>query len=114
MFHSSDGSAKHLQVLATKPSPDALSYKGYFVNGYRFHTQKHGEGRATNNFGVCVRGEAYNAEESDYYGLLDEILEIKYYGIGHSTVVLFRCTWFDNGNGVVVNPNGLVDVKHNS
>ncbi|KAI3699934.1 hypothetical protein L2E82_44543 [Cichorium intybus] len=30
MFHSSDGSAKHLQVLATKPSPDALSYKGYF------------------------------------------------------------------------------------
>lgn len=61
-----------------------------------------------------MRGEIYNGEESDYYGLLDEILEIDYYGIGRSTVVLFKCTWFDNIRGVVVNKNKLVDVKPTS
>ncbi|XP_052620388.1 uncharacterized protein LOC128126575 [Lactuca sativa] len=89
---STDGSAKHLEPLANGPSNNARSYNGYFVNGYKFHTQEYGKGRATNNYGLCVRGEIYNGEESDYYGLLDEILEIDYYGIGRSTVVLFKCT----------------------
>nr|KAJ0224415.1 hypothetical protein LSAT_V11C100046100 [Lactuca sativa] len=79
-----------------------------------FHTQEYGKGRATNNYGLCVRGEIYNGEESDYYGLLDEILEIDYYGIGRSTVVLFKCTWFDNIRSVVVNKNKLFDVKPTS
>nr|KAJ0196411.1 hypothetical protein LSAT_V11C700384790 [Lactuca sativa] len=111
---STDGSAKHLEPLANGPSNNARSYNGYFVNGYKFHTQEYGKGRATNNYGLCVRGEIYNGEESDYYGLLDEILEIDYYGIGCSTVVLFKCTWFDNIRGVVVNKNKLVDVKPTS
>lgn len=67
-----------------------------------------------NNYGVCVTGEMYNAEESDYYGLVGEILEIKYYGIEPSTVVLFKCTWFDNNNGVIFNKNKMVDVKYKS
>nr|KAJ0201043.1 hypothetical protein LSAT_V11C600317920 [Lactuca sativa] len=111
---STNGSAKHLEPLANGPSNDARSYNGYFVNGYKFHTQEYGKGRVTNNYGLCVRGEIYNGEESDYYGLLDEILEIDYYGIGRSTVVLFKCTWFDNIRGVVVNKNKLVDVKPTS
>ncbi|XP_023731489.2 uncharacterized protein LOC111879256 [Lactuca sativa] len=111
---STDGSAKHLEPLANGPSNNARSYNGYFVNGYKFHTQEYGKGRATNNYGLCVRGEIYNGEESDYYGLLDEILEINYYDIGRSTVVLFKCTWFDNIRGVVVNKNKLVDVKPTS
>ncbi|KAI3520702.1 hypothetical protein L1887_10152 [Cichorium endivia] len=114
MLQSLDGSASHLEILAMRPSPYALSHNGYFVNGYKFHTQDYGKGRVTNNYGVCVRGETYNAEESDYYGLVDDILEIEYYGRGHSVVVLFRCTWFDNDHGVIVNQNGLVDVKHKS
>ncbi|CAI9299603.1 unnamed protein product [Lactuca saligna] len=32
----------------------------------------------------------YNGEELDYYELLDEILEIDYYGMGRSTIVLFK------------------------
>nr|KAJ0227495.1 hypothetical protein LSAT_V11C100010710 [Lactuca sativa] len=93
---STDGSAKHLEPLANGPSQDARSYNDYFVNGYNFHTQEYGKGRETNNYRLCMRGEMYNGEESDYYGLLDEILEIDYYGIGRSTAVLFKCTWFDN------------------
>ncbi|CAH1428434.1 unnamed protein product [Lactuca virosa] len=81
---NSDGSAKHLEALARKPEQYDEYHNGYFVN------------------------------ESDYYGLVDEILEIKYYGIGPSTVVLFKCTWFDNNNGVIVNKNKMVDVKYKS
>ncbi|KAL4581922.1 hypothetical protein LXL04_006456 [Taraxacum kok-saghyz] len=109
-----DGSLTHLKVLARKPELYAECHNGYFVNGYKFHTRQYGNGRVTHNFGVCVRGEIDNANESDYYGLVEEILEIKYYGIGRSTVVLFKCTWFDNEGGVVVNKNKLVDVKHKS
>ncbi|CAI9299969.1 unnamed protein product [Lactuca saligna] len=111
---STDGSAKHLEPLENGPSNDARSYNGYFVNGYKFHTQEYGKGRAMNNYGLCVRGEMYNGEESDYYGLLDEIPDIDYYGIGCSAVVLFKCTWFDNIRGVVVIKNKLVDVKPTS
>ncbi|KAL4583836.1 hypothetical protein LXL04_008421 [Taraxacum kok-saghyz] len=109
-----DGSLTHLKVLARKPELYAQCHNGYFGNGYKFHTRQYGNGRVTHNFGVCVRGEIDNADESDCYGLVEEILEIKYYGIGRSTVVLFKCTWFDNEGGVVVNKNKLVDVKHKS
>ncbi|KAI3740670.1 hypothetical protein L2E82_31140 [Cichorium intybus] len=39
MLQSLDGSASHLEILAMRPSPHALSHNGYFVNGYKFHTQ---------------------------------------------------------------------------
>ena len=105
---------KRLEILARKPSRNAKSHKGYFVNGYKYHTQEHAKGRVTNNSGVCVRGETYNAQESDYYGILKEILELVYCGNEHSTVLMFKCDWFDNNRGVVVNKNRLVDVKHKS
>ncbi|XP_022003645.1 uncharacterized protein LOC110901103 [Helianthus annuus] len=114
MTGSFGGYAKHLEVLARKPSHYALSHNGYFVNGYTFHTREYAKGRVTNNSGVCVRGEAYNSQECDYYGLLDEILELQYYGNGRSTFVLFYCSWFDVERGVVVNKNKLVDVKSKS
>nr|KAJ0196362.1 hypothetical protein LSAT_V11C700363440 [Lactuca sativa] len=115
MYKTPDGSARHLEVIATKPSRHAYFHNGYFVNGYKFHTQQYDEGRATDNFGVCVRGETYNVEqESDYYNILQEILEIEYYSSGPSTVLLFNCIWFDNKDGVIVNKNKLVDVKPKS
>ncbi|CAI9269028.1 unnamed protein product [Lactuca saligna] len=40
---STDGSAKHLEPLANGPSNNARSYNGYFVNGYKFHTQEYDE-----------------------------------------------------------------------
>jgi hypothetical protein len=103
-----------LEIIAKKPSILAQSHNGYFVNGYKFHTQKYGKGLVTSNCGVCVRGETYNSEESDYYGLVDEVLELQYDCNEHQTVVLFKCTWFDNKDGVVVHKNKLVDVKPTS
>ncbi|CAI9275711.1 unnamed protein product [Lactuca saligna] len=73
---STDGSAKHLEPLANGPSKDARSYNGYFVNGYKFHTQEYGKGRATNNYGLCMRGEMYNGKESKYYVNKNKLVDV--------------------------------------
>ncbi|PWA85052.1 transposon, En/Spm-like, Transposase-associated domain protein [Artemisia annua] len=56
----------------------------------------------------------FNTNESDYYGLVDEIIEVEYDSdLGRCVVVLFRCTWFDPVQGVKVDrKNGMVDIKH--
>ncbi|GJS44948.1 transposase, Ptta/En/Spm [Tanacetum coccineum] len=92
------------------------SHKGYFVNGYKFHTLKHGDGRVTHNSGVCVKGSTYNEFESDYYGLLVEVLELNYHDSnGRCVVVLFKCDWFEPIQGVRVNrKHNLVDMKYKS
>ncbi|XP_052622260.1 uncharacterized protein LOC128127643 [Lactuca sativa] len=53
--------------------------------------------------------------ECDYYGLLDEVLEVEYQGIGRCVVVLFKCTWLNPTEGVRVDQkHNLVDIKHKS
>ncbi|KAJ9539492.1 hypothetical protein OSB04_032225 [Centaurea solstitialis] len=112
----SPDSSEQLKSLARKPGRFALSHPGYFVNGYKFHTVTHGAGRVTHNSGVCVRGSSYGeSDESDYYGMLDDVLEVEYYGVGRSIVALFKCIWFDTPSGVRVDrKHSLVDVKYKS
>nr|GEW08495.1 hypothetical protein [Tanacetum cinerariifolium] len=74
----SNGGNKHLKILERGPMRYVESHKGYFVNGYKFHTLKHGDGRVTHNSEVCVKGSTYNEFESDYYGLLVDVLEVNY------------------------------------
>lgn len=110
----SDKSTEHLKVLALGPLREVMSHKGYYVNGYKFHTREHGKNRVTSNSGVCVKGSCYNDYECDYYGVLDEVLEVHYPSIVRCVVVLFKCNWFDAFQGVRVDKHGLVDVKHRS
>ncbi|GJW85424.1 hypothetical protein Tco_0158569 [Tanacetum coccineum] len=92
----SNGGNEHLKVLARGPMRYVESHKGYFVNGYKFHTLKHGDRRVTHNSGVCVKGSTYNEFESDYYGLLVEVLAVNYHDSnGRCVVVLFKCDWFE-------------------
>ncbi|XP_052620614.1 uncharacterized protein LOC111890162 isoform X1 [Lactuca sativa] len=115
VFQQSNDINQHLKCLARGPLRHVRSYKGYFVNGYKFHTEKYGDGRVTHNSGVCVRGTCYNETECDYYGLLDEVLEVEYQGIGRCVVVLFKCTWFNPTEGVRVDrKHNLVDIKYKS
>ncbi|CAI9276919.1 unnamed protein product [Lactuca saligna] len=115
VFQQSNDISQHLECLARGPLRHVRSYKGYFVNGYKFHTEKYGDGRVTHNSGVCVRGTCYNETECDYYGLLDEVLEVEYQGIGHCIVVLFKCVWFNPTEGVRVDrKHNLVDIKYKS
>ncbi|KAI3710052.1 hypothetical protein L2E82_39825 [Cichorium intybus] len=107
---------QQLKNLAQGPLRHVWSHKGYFVNGYKFHTEKYGDGQVTHNNGVCVRGSTYNEHALDYYGLLNEVLEVEYHGVD-CYVVFFNCTWFDtakNGGVTVDTKHNLVDIKYNS
>ena len=66
-------------------------FSGYKVNGYRFHTKARNEGKATYNCGVCQRNEV----SGDYYGILHEIIRVKFTGEPIKKCVLFNCEWFD-------------------
>ncbi|KAI3754497.1 hypothetical protein L1987_54281 [Smallanthus sonchifolius] len=103
----------HLRDIAQGPLTYVQSHKGYLINGYKFHTRTSYHGRVTENSGVCVKGAFYNEYESDYYGMIDEILELEYHSnLGTCVVVLFKCSWFDPVNGVRVNRRtNMVDVK---
>ncbi|PWA86375.1 transposon, En/Spm-like, Transposase-associated domain protein [Artemisia annua] len=93
---ASAGSNAHLKCLAQFPSTNVFYCKGYLINGYKFHTQTAYDGRVTQNSGVCVKGAFSYQDESDYYGLLDEIIEVEYDSdLGRCLVVVFNCTWGD-------------------
>ncbi|EOY13370.1 Uncharacterized protein TCM_031929 [Theobroma cacao] len=66
------------------------------------------------NCGVCIKRSFYNDHERDFYGILVDIIELEYFGIGNR-VVLFKCHWFDTEKGITVDRlHGLVDVNYNS
>ena len=70
-------------------------------------------GRVTHNSGVCVKGSCYNEYECDYYGSLDEVLEVEYHDVRRCVVVLFKCDWFDPAQGVKIDhKHNLVDIKY--
>ena len=65
-------------------------YSVYFVNGYKFHTEAHSLNKSTTNSGLCV-----SSQGGDYYGKVEEILEVEYPGYPIKTTVLFKCHWYD-------------------
>ena len=79
-----------------------------------FHTHKHGDGRKTCNYGVCVKGESYTniTDEAHYYGILTDIIEIKYEGAVDLRITLFKFKWYDPvlGRGTRRSNGGIVDV----
>ncbi|PWA87237.1 transposon, En/Spm-like, Transposase-associated domain protein [Artemisia annua] len=77
---------EHLKDLAYVPIHEVTSHKGYIVSGYKFHTLAHGGDRVTNNSGVCVKGSCYNEEESDYYGELEEVIEVDYHSMSRRCI----------------------------
>lgn len=79
----------------------------YFTRGYTFHTYEYGSRRATMNYGVCVKGE------TDFYGILKEIIEVEFPGVVKLKCVLFKCDWFDPtvNRGVRYSKFGVVDIN---
>ena len=68
--------------------------------------------KATMNSGVCVQSSNGSSAKDDFYGLLDEIIEIEYPG-PFIRVVLFKCTWFDPVKGMKVHTKfNLVEINH--
>ncbi|GJY92617.1 hypothetical protein Tco_0508399 [Tanacetum coccineum] len=88
----SNGGNEHLKVLARGPMRYVESHKGYFVNGYKFHTLKHGNGWVTHKSGVNYH------DSNDRY-----------------VAVLFMCDWFKPIQWVRVNrKHNLVGIKYKS
>ncbi len=82
--------------VACGPSRRVVSWPIFYVNGYKFWTDAWGEGKLTYNSGVCIKctGSTNNVE-TDFYGVVQEIIQLEYPGMPHKNVVLFRCDWFD-------------------
>jgi hypothetical protein len=96
------------------PSNSVKCYNGYYVNGFKFHTQCYGRYKKTMNSGVCVKGSSYNENEIDYYGMLEEVIQLKYLG-NKCKVFMFKCHWYDTKRGVKLHRSkGLVEIKHTS
>lgn len=79
----------------------------YFSRGFTFHTYEYGKHRATSNYGICVKGE------TDFYGILQEIIEVEFPGLLKLKCVIFKCDWFDPvvNRGVRFNKFGVVAVN---
>jgi hypothetical protein len=87
-------------------------YNRYFVNGYVFHTEEYEHGRKTYNSGVYIKGLTSSEFEVDYYGRLEEVIELQYHS-EQNRVFLFKCYWYDTiDRGIRVDPHyGLVEIN---
>ena len=95
--------------VAKGPLRTVKSYPVYFINGFKYHTQSHGNNMTTTNSGVCIKGELM-----DYYGKFTEILEIEYPALLIKHCVLFKCEWFDPKPNVRIKVNyayNLVEIN---
>jgi len=103
---------KSLSSLSLGPERKCKCYNGYFVNGYVFHIEEYRQGKKTYNSGVCVKGSTISELEVDYYGRLEEVIELQYDNEQNS-VFLFKCYWYDTiDRGIRVDPHyGLVEIN---
>jgi hypothetical protein len=93
------------------------SYGCYDVNGYRFRSKEHERyksGLATVNTGVCVSCVDDDNKETEYDGVMKDIIKVKWAGRLQLEMVLFDCDWFDpTPTGTRRTENlGLVEIKH--
>ncbi|KAL0387631.1 UNVERIFIED_CONTAM: hypothetical protein Sradi_2644900 [Sesamum radiatum] len=86
------------------PSAEVTSLPAYFVNGYNFQTERHNTGMSTMNCGVCVKSSSYTDEENDFYGIIEEIIQLTYTLIPNLHIMLFKCHWVDPVRGMKVHP----------
>jgi hypothetical protein len=92
------------------------SYGRYDVNGFRFHSTAFEALRplaATTNSGVVTRAIDVKGHETNYYEIINKILEFNFVRNKELKVVFFDCDWFDSNIDTRQNEFGIVEVKHN-
>ena len=89
-------------------------YSGYDVNGYRFrttHYDKSRPNRKTTCSGVFTPG----LDNVDYFGRIEEIYELNFYGSKPLTLVIFKCHWFDPQVTRRTHSNlGIIEIQQDS
>ncbi|KAL0364155.1 UNVERIFIED_CONTAM: hypothetical protein Sangu_0513100 [Sesamum angustifolium] len=57
---------------------EVTTFPCYFVNDYNFHTERHSVSKSTFNCGVCVKSSSYTNTDSDFYEILEEVIQLDY------------------------------------
>ncbi|KAK9075753.1 hypothetical protein SSX86_004082 [Deinandra increscens subsp. villosa] len=104
-----------LRILASGPAEFVTKYKGFIINGFRFHTKDLEKNRKTQNSGVMLEAmtNSFSSARDNnpimgdvtYYGILNEIIELEY--DADKKVVLFHCDWISNGSRKKQDDNGF-------
>jgi hypothetical protein len=68
---------------------------------------------ATTNSGVVMRAVHDEGRKTNYYGIINKILEFSFATNKELKVVFFDYDWFDSNNGTRQNQFDMVEVKHN-
>lgn len=94
-----------MRALSRGPDPTGNRYRGFIINGFRFHVKDLEMRRKTQNSGVVVTAQTSSfASRNDnnpiigdvtYYGVLKDIIELQY--PGGRKVVVFDCDWVSTG-----------------
>ena len=78
----------------------------------------HAANKTTNNSGVCVKSDEHSLDEEDFYGHLQENIEVEYPVISIKSATLFTChlyhpTTTEYGHETKVHKRyKLVDIHH--
>ncbi|KAK3022810.1 hypothetical protein RJ639_047059 [Escallonia herrerae] len=107
--------SEELRILARGPNEVVTKYKGFIINGFRFHIKELERNRKTHNSGLVVNAMTpsfSNARDDNpiigdltYYGALEEIIELQY--SGSKRVVLFKSNWVSKGSRKKEDENGF-------
>ena len=105
--------SKKIRSLAYGPSKYVMCCNGCNINGFKFYTHEYGYHKIIMNSSVCIKDSWWKRLESDYYGILEEVIKLSY--IRGNSVILFKCQWFDNNNGMKIDPrHGITKIKYGS
>jgi hypothetical protein len=96
---SNTQTSEYLKKLARGPIFTVVTYHGYDINGYTFHTEQQEKKSTYQNSGVRV--DSFDVTGQDikmYYGQIQVIWELGFHGF---KIPLFHCNWVDAIKGVV-------------
>ena len=68
-----------LRSMSYGPLRSCVMYPPYFVNGFKFNYLTYGAKKSSHNSGVYMKGSNYSETSYDYYGQLEEVIEIEYF-----------------------------------
>ncbi|WMV09922.1 hypothetical protein MTR67_003307 [Solanum verrucosum] len=98
-------SVQHLQLVkevALGPESQVLTMNNYCVNGFKFRTEEVSRNKKTNNRGVYIQGYVDGTGQTiEYYGVIQEIIEVRYSGWPKKKNVLFRYVAYQNDVAIV-------------
>jgi hypothetical protein len=103
-----------LRQVANNFAYRVKKYSRYDVNGYRFHTINYDQSRP-NQKTTCSRVFTPGLDDVDYFGRIEEIYELNFYGSKPLTPVIFKCHWFDPQVTRQTHSNlGIVEIRQDS